>query len=60
MRRTLHLSRETLAELEADDLARVGGADAPPTLQAYVCPTIPILGCLVQTVWKCATDVCAP
>ena len=56
--RRLRLSSETLSDLTTDDLALVAGADAPETLQAGVCPTIPILSCYVRTVWECRTDIC--
>jgi hypothetical protein len=36
-RRTLKLHRETLAELDTDDLTAIVGAAAPPTVQVEQC-----------------------
>lgn len=51
MRRTLHLKRETLAELSVDELVAVNGAEALPTGEGR-CPTIPVDECVekVRTV----------
>lgn len=53
MKRSLRLSSETLSALTAGELEDVVGADAPPTLQAGVCPTIPVISCYVQSVRGC-------
>jgi len=54
VKRSLRLSSETLSLLTTGELEDVVAA-APPSLQAGVCPTIPILSCYVQTVWECRT-----
>jgi hypothetical protein len=53
VKRALRLSSETLSVLSTGELADVVGADAPPSLQPGVCPTIPVLSCYVQTVRGC-------
>lgn len=52
-KRRLRLASETLSQLTTGELEDVVGADAPPSLQPYVCPTIPILSCYVQSVRGC-------
>lgn len=46
MRRTLALSKDTLAELTSDDLAAVAGG---VTLTGYY-PTLPLADCLTNTI----------
>lgn len=51
--RRLRLASETLSPLTTSELEDVVAAEAPPTLQAGVCPTIPILSCYVESVRGC-------